>query len=276
MANRKTRRFEDSPAVRASVPLLVGLSGPSGSGKTYSALRLAAGMQRVTSGDVFVIDTEAKRSLHYADRFKFRHVPFGAPFSPLDYLDVIEHCVGKGARIIVIDSMSHEHEGPGGVLEWHAEKLKSMGGAQKMSMLAWQEPKAARRRLLNTIIQLGVNLIFCFRAKEKMKMVTGKDPVLLGWMPIAGPEFVYEMTCSALLPPGCGGVPEWSPEQPGEKVMTKLPAQFEQLRERNFPLSENTGEWMARWAAGNPEEPQRDEPSGEMTSDQIGGPPEDA
>jgi ABC-type sulfate/molybdate transport systems ATPase subunit len=75
-----SRTFTDSPAVRESVPLLVGLMGASGSGKTYSALRIATGMQRVAGGEIFVIDTESKRSLHYADTFKFRHVPFDAPF----------------------------------------------------------------------------------------------------------------------------------------------------------------------------------------------------
>lgn len=245
-----TRRFEDSQAVRASVPLLIGLAGPSGCGKTFSALRLATGMQAVTGGDVFVLDTEARRSLHYADQFRFRHVPFDAPFSPLDYLAAIEHCVQRGAKIVVVDSMSHEHEGPGGVLEWHAEELERLGGSPKVSMLAWQRPKAARRRLLNSIVQLGISMIFCFRAKEKMKMVKGKDPVPLGWMPIAGPEFVYEMTCSMLLPPGSKGVPDWHPEHDGERAMTKLPVQFSALDGYSGPLTEKVGENMAKWAAG--------------------------
>ena len=38
--NAPVRTFEAKPAVRESVPLLVGLMGASGSGKTYSALRL--------------------------------------------------------------------------------------------------------------------------------------------------------------------------------------------------------------------------------------------
>ena len=76
------RTFEDREAVREQVPLLVGLMGPSGGGKTFSALRLATGFQRVSGGDIFVIDTEARRALHYADRFKFRHIAFPAPFGP--------------------------------------------------------------------------------------------------------------------------------------------------------------------------------------------------
>ncbi|MCP4967396.1 MAG: AAA family ATPase [bacterium] len=276
----KTRTFEDSKAVRAAVPLLVGLSGPSGCGKTFSALRLATGMQSVTGGQIFVIDTEAKRALHYADQFDFRHVPFGAPFSPLDYLAAIEHCVNKGAKIIVIDSMSHEHEGPGGVLEWHAEKLEKLSSgdykrAQKLTMLAWQEPKAARRRLLNTIVQLGVNMIFCFRAKEKLKMVRGKDPIPLGWMPIAGPEFVYEMTCSMLLPPGSQGVPDWRPEHPGEKAMTKLPIQFQALAKYDGPITEKIGENMATWAAGG-SSPRKQEVPPKVESGSDPGEPEPA
>ena len=83
-------------------------------------------MQRVTGGDIFYIDTESRRALHYADTFKFRHVPFSAPFCPLDYLDAIEHCVSKGAGVVVVDSMSHEHEGHGGVLEWHGREVERL------------------------------------------------------------------------------------------------------------------------------------------------------
>ena len=110
------RTFIDEPGNRnGGTPILIGLVGPSGSGKTYSALRLATGIQSVVGGDIFVIDTEARRSLHYADKFNFRFLQFDPPFGPLDYLAAIRHCVSKGAKTIVVDSMSHEHEGKGGV-----------------------------------------------------------------------------------------------------------------------------------------------------------------
>src|ERR1700749_2602141 len=111
------RTFEDHEATRQKVPLLVGLMGPSGSGKTFSALRLATGIQQVSGGDIYFIDTEARRALPSADQFKFRHLEFNAPFGSLDYLAAIEHCVKAGAKVIVIDSMSHEHIGPGGYLQ---------------------------------------------------------------------------------------------------------------------------------------------------------------
>lgn len=253
-----TRKFEDTEAKRGSVPVLVALMGPSGGGKTYSALRLATGIQRVSGGEIFLVDTEARRALHYADKFKFRHVNFGAPFGPLDYLDVLNYCVERGAKTIIIDSMSHEHEGPGGVLEMHdAEALRmakgDTGRVEKFNMLAWGKPKGDRRRLINSILQMGVNLILNFRAKEKLRIVPGSSPKPLGWQPIGGDEFVYEMTASCLLRPNAGGVPCWNPELESERMMVKLPEQYRDTflrRHLSKPLSEETGEEMARWAAG--------------------------
>lgn len=260
--HRQPRTFTSKPATRERTPILVGLIGPSGTGKTFSALRLAGGFQRVTGGDTYVIDTEARRALHYADKFKFVHVPFGAPFSPLDYLDAVNYCVGRGATTIVIDSMSHEHEGPGGVLEMHAAIHAEMGGHPKTSMLAWQKPKAARRRLINSLLQIPCNFIFCFRAKEKMKIVKGADPVPLGFMPIAGEEFVYEMTMKALLLPGANGYPTWSSENQGEQMMMKLPEQFRDIFRERVQLSEEIGARLATWAAG-------DEAPETLTADQL-------
>lgn len=250
MSSISNRVFEDKPAVRERVPVLVGLVGPSGSGKTYSALRLATGIQSVSGGEIFYIDTEAKRALHYSDVFKFRHLAFTAPFAPADYLAAIEHCVKKGAKTVVIDSMSHEHDGKGGVLEMHEAEMTRLGGSDKMNFLAWQRPKAERRRLLNSILQLDLNVIFCFRAKEKLKMMPGKQPQPLGWMPIAGEEFIYEMTVNMLLLPNSGGVPQWHPDEMGEKAIIKLPSQFKAIFEKQCPLSEEIGAKLAEWAAG--------------------------
>ena len=247
-----TRIFSHRLATRDKTPLLVGLVGPSSSGKTYSALELATGFQRVNPGEIFMIDTEAGRSLAYADRFKFQHVAFGAPFSPLDYLDIIRYCVDQGATNIIVDSLSHEHEGPGGVLEWHTAE---MGGNYAKQMLAWAKPKAARRRLINTIMQLNCNFIFCFRAKPKLKLPPkgapkGTEPTDLGYQPIGGDEWIYEMTLNMLLLPRANGVPTWHSELEGEKAILKLPKQFESIFADKPQLSRDVGEKLARWAAG--------------------------
>lgn len=248
-----SRTFTVKPAVRDTVPLLFGLMGPSGSGKTFSALRLATGMKKVCGGDIYVIDTEAKRSLHYADQFDFQHVEFGAPFSPLDYLECIEFCAKQGAKTIIIDSMSHEHEGPGGVLEMQEAELQRLGGEPRHNFAAWKVPKAARRRLLNSILQMPINFIFCFRAKEKMKPVPGRAPEDLGWLPIAGEDFIYEMTVNALLLPNCGGVPTWKGSTKSESAMIKQAGQFSSIFSDSKPLSESIGQSLAEWAKGVPQ-----------------------
>mgnify|MGYP003657121145 CR=1 FL=1 len=249
------RTFSDHEAKRERVPMLVGLTGASGSGKTMSALRLATGMQRVTGGQIFYIDTEARRALHYADDFKFQHVEMSTPFSPMDYLECLKYCTNKKASIIVVDSMSHEHEGPGGVLEMHETELDRMCGSDfkkrdRMTFTAWAKPKAQRRRLINEVLRMGVNAIFCFRAKEKLKIVAGKNPIHLGWQPIAGEEFVFEMTINCLLYPNCGGVPNWAPDERGEAIMLKRPGHLKSLFQDGEPLSEETGEGLAVWAQG--------------------------
>jgi ABC-type dipeptide/oligopeptide/nickel transport system ATPase subunit len=254
-----TRVFEARPAVRAAVPLLVGLCGPSGSGKTFSALRLASGIQSVTGGDIYGIDTESSRMLHYADMFKFQHLPFGPPFGSLDYLAALQHCVSLGARTIIVDSMSHEHEGTGGLLDTHTSELDRLGGdnpskREAVKFLAWQKPKADRRRLINGILQLNANFVFCFRAKPSIKMVKvqGKTEVVpQGYMPIAGEEFVFEQTVCCLLLPHANGVPSWSSENVGERSIMKMPEQFKTLFADRGPLTEETGRALAEWARGS-------------------------
>lgn len=253
---KPARIFEDKPAVRERVPLLLGLVGPSSSGKTYSALRLAAGMQRVIGGDIFFIDTEARRGMHYADRFKFRHVDFQPPFGPLDYLAAIEHCLNQGAKILVIDSMTHEHSGTGGVMDQAEAWLDQKCGddwkkRQAMQMLAWVKPKQQRKKLNAAIVQLGLNAIFCYRAHEKIKPVRGEEPEKLGWQPETTSTLHYDMVQRFLLPPGCDGCPSFFPETDAEKRMAKNPEQFRDWFKPGVQLSEDIGERLARWAAGD-------------------------
>jgi hypothetical protein len=249
------RVFEAKPAVREASGLLISLVGPSGGGKTCSGLRLATGIQRVVGGDIYVIDTENGRALHYAEDFKFTHVRFSAPFSPLDYLEAMRFCAKSGAKTIMVDSTSHEHDGPGGVLEWHdREVLRLMKlwntTAEKANLPAWNEPKRARKRLINEMLQFNVNIILTFRAKEKLEFRRGKEPVELGWMPICGDEFMYEMALQMLLKPGANGVPSWKSEYPGEHAMIKLPRQFTQfLGGEPLQIDEGLGQKLGEWAA---------------------------
>ena len=75
-------------------------------------------------------------------------------------------------------------------------------------------------------------------------------------MPISGDEILFEMTLNCLLLPKAGGVPTWRSDQVGEKLMMKLPKQFEKLFAKQKPLDEDTGAALAEWARGPTVSPQ--------------------
>ncbi len=238
------------------VPLLIGLVGPSSSGKTYTALRLATGIVSVLGGNIHVIDTEAERARHYRKDFNFKHVNFTAPYGSLRYAEAIKSQVRQGAKVVIVDSMSHEHEGPGGYLETHEKELDRLAGddwkkRNAVNFLAWAKPAAQRRELINTLTSLNAVMIFCFRAKEKIIVRKGQEPIDGGWMPIGGEEFVFEMTARMLLPPNSNGVPDWKPTRPGEIQVPKRPKQFMDVLRDGEQLSEKHGAAMARWALGD-------------------------
>ena len=246
--------FKENPK-RESTPLLIGLIGPSGSGKTYSALRLATGIRKLRGGKLVGIDTEARRMLHYADEFPMTYLEFGAPFGSLRYLEALRAAAAKAeGGVVVVDSMSHEHEGEGGYLEYHESELQRMAGddwkkRERMTFTAWIKPAGERRRLINGILQMNCAFVFCFRAKEKLKLVKGQDPIQLGWQAIAGEEFAFEMTVRCLLQPGCNGVPDWS-EEAFKNGVPKRGAQHFPFVPNGAQLNEEIGERLAMWAKG--------------------------
>jgi hypothetical protein len=261
------RIFIDSPAVRSRVPLIIGLSGPSNSGKTYSALELATGIQEVIGGDIHVVDTESKRALHYADFFKFRHTPFEPPFGPLDYIAAFKHCIAKGAKIIIADSMTHEHDGDGGVLDQMEKFLDDKVAKKKPNedewsvrnkylMLANARPKAERKKLNQFVVQNGdVVWILCYRAQDKTKPrkrgEEGDKIVHLGWQPITTSPLVFDMTARFLLGPASEGKPTLFPSEEAERAMIKNPRQFSGWVKPDQQISRELGKKMARWAAGD-------------------------
>lgn len=259
------RQFTTTHAEPGARPLWLGLSGPSGGGKTFSALRLAKGIQTVLGGKIEGIDTESGRMKHYAEMFDFEHTPFVPPHGSLDYLAAITHAVQVNhSKIIIVDSFSHEHDGEGGLIEFQEAEMRRMAGddfakQERVKMLAWTKPKAARKALLRGMLAFGTEAVFilCFRADEQSKpakKADGKTEVIqMGFMPIAGKPFVYEATVCALLMPGANGVPTWNPENVGEKMMRKLPEQFRELfaRTDGKPLSEEHGRLLAEWARGS-------------------------
>lgn len=210
-----TRQFEVKKAVPLNTYVRIALVGAAGSGKTFSALRLATGI----GGKIVLIDTENKRSAKYSKRFDFDQIDFQPPFNPASYGDAIDAALAKGAVTIIIDSLSHEHEGEGGVLEMAEAFLEKKAGddwkkREAMKFASWIAPKRERTQLIVGKIQrVNANLILCFRAKEVTKPVrnaAGKIEPLKEWDMIGGDEYRYEMDVTAFLPSGSEGVPDWT------------------------------------------------------------------
>lgn len=241
--------FQFRPAVRSSVGLLIGLAGASGSGKTYTAMRLATGI----AGDkpFCVIDTEAGRAKHYADQFRFDHGDLAPPFRPDAYAEAIKAADDAGYPVIVVDSMSHEWAGDGGILDWQEEEFQRMGGREAVKMTAWIKPKLAHKHMVSRLLQVRAHLILCMRAEEKIDIVKdaeGKTKIVpkqgragfKGWLPICEKNLPYELTASFLF----------TDEAPGVPRPMKLQEQHRALFPLDQPITEESGRRIAEWAAG--------------------------
>jgi hypothetical protein len=245
--------FQFKKAIREEVSMLIGLAGGTGSGKTFSALRMASGI----AGDkpFAVIDTEARRALHYADQFKFDHGDLLPPFNPQAYAEAIFAADAAGYPVIVVDSMTHVWSGEGGVLEMQEAELDRMAGddynkRERVKMAAWIKPKGDHKKMVARLLQVRAHLILCFRAEEKIEMVRkdGKMEIvpkksltgINGWMPVCEKNLPFELTASFLLMADAPGIPN----------PIKLEAQHRSIFPLNKPINEESGKKVSEWARG--------------------------
>lgn len=186
-------------AQRAGARLVVGIAGISGSGKTYTALQLAYGLANGDAKKVGLLDTENRRGSLYSDVLKnkagqvqrFLIGDLHAPFSPQRYIDAILEFQAAGVEVLVIDSVSHEWNGLGGVLDIVDSKEKSIHG--------WKAAKPEHKRFMNVLLQSDMHIIVCIRASNKTDWKDPKNPKSLGIMPVQQEEFMFEMTASMMM-----------------------------------------------------------------------------
>ncbi len=277
--------FTFAPAVRERVSLLIAIAGASGSGKTKSGLMIARGLAGGNDERIAVIDTEARRALHYAvppggrpgpDHFAFSHCDMRPPFSPDAYMAAIDAADRAGFEVIMIDSCSHEYEGDGGLHDMHdaivardVEKARAahngsypfdeIRAAEKASVGAWKEPKARHKRFVSRLLQCRAHLVLCLRADEKIRIdkVTEKGS--------NGREYTKTVIVQPKdMPPNERWVPICekrfmyemtmslvvTPQAPGMPIPIKLQAQHRAAVPLDKPLSEETGRALGMWAAG--------------------------
>jgi AAA domain len=145
-------------AQRKKAKIKLGLQGPSGSGKTFGALLIAYGL----CGDwnkIAVIDTENSSADLYDHLGSYNVLPLEAPFSPEKYIEAIRCCIKEGMEVIVVDSISHEWQGAGGILETHSQMTGN-------SFTAWAKLTPRHNAFVQEILQSPVHIIGNIRVKQ--------------------------------------------------------------------------------------------------------------
>lgn len=161
-------------AVASEAKPLIGLYAESGRGKTYGSLLIARGFVTDMS-EVIMIETEAGRGeAHASDPVLggYNVIPLRKDFSPKVYGEAISVAEDAGAKVLIIDSASHEWEGVGGVLAM-AEALRPTAGAKGM----WRAPKLEHsREFMLRMTQTPIPVVICnMRARYPMFEVTQAD-----------------------------------------------------------------------------------------------------
>lgn len=235
-------------AERKQINLKVLLMSPSGGGKTYSALRLAKGF----GGKTVLIDTEAGRGLYYANEFDYDYLELkrrsrddedydaykailgnriNEPYAPENYIELIKYCVKEGYDNIIIDSLTHEWTGEGGILD---SKEKMTGN----DFTKWGKLTPRHDAFIYEILHSPVNIIATVRGKDQyvLEDKNGKQvpkKIGLGATQRDGMEYEYTVTFN---------VDQESHVATVQKDNTHL------FEGRFVQLTEDDGEALIQWA----------------------------
>lgn len=178
-------------AVKRQAKLKVAISGPSGSGKTYSALLIASEMGK----KIAVIDTENGSASLYADKFTFDTAEIAPPFTPDKFLTALNDAIVAGYDVVVMDSISHEWAGSGGLLD-QKEMLDASGKGN--SYTNWASITKKHETFKEAIVQADVHIIATMRSKQDyilQENQKGKQaPIKVGMAPVQRDGMEYEFT----------------------------------------------------------------------------------
>jgi hypothetical protein len=154
----KNQVMELRHATRKQAKIKLALQGPSGSGKTYSALLLAFGITNDWDS-IAVIDTENHSADLYAHLGSYNVLPLSKPFSPERYIEAIELCEKAGMEVIILDSITHEWDGTGGILDIH----QAMTGN---SFTNWSKVTPRHNAFVQKFLQSRSHIIATIRTKQ--------------------------------------------------------------------------------------------------------------
>lgn len=180
-------------AEKRQVKLKLGIQGPSGSGKTWGALALAKNLW--PEAKVMVLDTENESASLYADNFAFDTIPLDPPFESSRYEACIDYAVNNGYDVLIMDSVTHQWDGEGGILLRKNELDKRPGSN---SYTNWNSFTPEHTQFVEKIKQAPIHVIATMRSKQDYALEQGNNgkskPVKLGFAPIQREGFDYEFT----------------------------------------------------------------------------------
>jgi hypothetical protein len=176
-------------ATRKKAKIKMALQGPSGSGKTMGALLIAYGLCG-NWNRIAVIDTENYSASLYAHLGSFKVLNIGAPFSPEKYMEAVTICEQAGIEVAIIDSISHEWEGSGGILDIHSNMTGN-------SFTAWGKLTPRHNAFVQAILQSSAHIIGTIRSKQEYVLSerNGKQvPEKVGMKGVTRDGMDYEFT----------------------------------------------------------------------------------
>jgi len=180
-------------AEKRRVKLKIAIQGTSGSGKTDGALSLAKNL--VPNGKVLVVDTENESASLYADRFEFDTIPLSAPYTSARYEACIDAAVRGGYDVLVLDGITPQWDGEGGILR-RKEELDKRPGSN--SFTNWAAFTPEHTHFIETIKQAPIHIIATMRSKTEYILQAndrGKQmPKKVGTSPIQRDGFEYEFS----------------------------------------------------------------------------------
>lgn len=180
------------------------LAGVTNSGKTVSALLIAKGIvaemypdlqESAQWGLIGVIDTEHRRASLNAQKQvgdtkigEFHVVNMDAPYTVERYESAFGLLARTGCQVIIVDSITHNWEGLGGILH----KVDQSGG----QFSAWGKVKPDLKRFQDLLVSSQMHVISTVRVKQDYVVVANDKgkmaPVKVGLKNITKDDLDYE------------------------------------------------------------------------------------